>query len=524
MPPAKKRRRTATATNHNSFVPAPQKGIQAFWKISKADISPRYNVKKEQTEGVVPIAHHTEQQTAGFTNDKKRKLVTVQEAELKDQSCTAVTSPLWDIKTRPTVRSSSPSDPNTPTKGHPHKPARPTLTETPTKGARRCLETLHLAFSSPSTEDSASSIEATTSPLTSPCSIKSHDSIGYSSNVLPEELLDLISLHSSFLTALSLHYAHHGSLTPADLRLLTPSIERSWGKRKVKAEDIRRIIGLLRNSSVSEQEGSRAKSTGILKLSDYGNGKICVEVTGISPKRGFIARPLNEKALNSVFVRNLQLSWDTWTIQSNQTARFHDFIDTLPLAAINICSSLRKITPLLAKGQRRLEDLKAGAIKSRKESVDPATAFSADKRTKATGNRKHSLLERIKAKELHQSTLPAPPSKADLDRKSALQRLDEVVPVLNILTHSGDRFSNTAVTDQKISFTLPTLVQNLQNSLRNPISKTESELCIRLLAEDVAPEWVGLLRMGKVAGVVVNRGAQPASSDMKRRLADCMDT
>ncbi|KAI9881454.1 MAG: hypothetical protein M1830_000016 [Pleopsidium flavum] len=522
MPPAKKRRRTAATTKTTSLVPAPQNSIQAFGRISKVDILPRYDVKKEQTDDVVSIAEHTEQQTAGFTNYKKRKFITVQEVELVDQPCTAAICPSSYIETRPDVRASPSPDSNVSTKERSAKAAHPSLTETPTKGARACLETITLASSSAATKDSVSLIKPTHSPSTSPDSANGNDLIHYSSNVLPEELLDLINLHSSFLTALSLHYAHHGFLTPADLRLLTPSIERSWGKRKVRVEDIRRIIRLLSKSPPFQKEGSRSNSASTLRLSDYGIGKICVEVTGVSPKCGFMPRPIDQKALNRNFVRNLKLSWETWNIDSNQTARIYDFIDKLPLAAITTCSSLRKISPLLAKGQRRLEDLKAGAIKPTKETLNPLATFFVDKCAKAPGNRKHSLLERIKAKELHQSALPAPPSQATLDRRSALQRLDEVVPVLNIMTNSGDKLTGTTVTDQKVSFTLPTLVQSLQNSLRNPISKSESENCIRLLAEDVAPEWVGLLKMGKVAGVVVHRAAQPGNLEMKRRLAACL--
>jgi hypothetical protein len=40
---------------------------------------------------------------------------------------------------------------------------------------------------------------------------------------LPAELVNLLALHSSFLTALSLHYAHNGVSSPADLRDITTS-------------------------------------------------------------------------------------------------------------------------------------------------------------------------------------------------------------------------------------------------------------------------------------------------------------
>lgn len=54
--------------------------------------------------------------------------------------------------------------------------------------------------------------------------------------------------------------------------------------------------------------------------------------------------------------------------------------------------------------------------------------------------------------------------------------------------------------------------------MRNPISREEGERTIRLLAEEVAPDWIGLITMGKVIAAVLNRGCQPGRSELKRRL------
>lgn len=56
---------------------------------------------------------------------------------------------------------------------------------------------------------------------------------------------------------------------------------------------------------------------------------------------------------------------------------------------------------------------------------------------------------------------------------------------------------------KSFTFTMPTVVQNLQMSLRNPISKDEAVRCVRLLAGEVAPEWVSVREVGKVNGVTV---------------------
>ncbi len=66
------------------------------------------------------------------------------------------------------------------------------------------------------------------------------------------------------------------------------------------------------------------------------------------------------------------------------------------------------------------------------------------------------------------------------------------------------------------SFTMPTVVQHLQMSLRNPIGKEEAIRCVRLLAE-VLPEWVGVREMGKMVGVTI-RGLGIGRDELGRRI------
>ena len=71
-----------------------------------------------------------------------------------------------------------------------------------------------------------------------------------------------------------------------------------------------------------------------------------------------------------------------------------------------------------------------------------------------------------------------------------------------------------------MSFTLPTLVQNLQMSLRNPIGKEEAVRCVRLLAE-VAPDWISVRDVGTMVGVTV-RGEGVDRREMGRRIRGMM--
>ena len=196
------------------------------------------------------------------------------------------------------------------------------------------------------------------------------------------------------------------------------------------------------------------------------------------------------------------------SIKALEGASTTTFIQDLPLETISICSSLAKMSPLLAKGQRRLEDLRAGIILKKQAEKEKVTTLQEPNKN----GRKPTLLERLKAKELRQSTLPAPPSKAELSRNAALHRLEEVVSVLSLLTTS------TSVGQQRVSFTLPTVLGKLRDSFKTPMSKEEGETCVRLLASDIAPEWLKVVRMGKVDAIVVNRDNRPSDLDIKERV------
>jgi hypothetical protein len=207
--------------------------------------------------------------------------------------------------------------------------------------------------------------------------------------------------------------------------------------------------------------------------------------------------------LNDAFAGNLQRIWEEQ--KHAKGVSIATFVKNLPLESISTCLSLTKMSPLLAKGQQRLEDLRAGIIlKKQVEKEKVAEVVAKDDNIP-----KPTLLERLKAKELRQSTLPAPPSKADLSRKAALHRLEEVVSILSLLTTS------TSIGQQRVSFTLPTILGKLKDSFKTPMSKEEGEACVRLLASDIAPEWLKVVRMGKVDAIVVNRDNRPSDLDIQ---------
>lgn len=532
MPTTKRKINVAAGATGRSAKSAQQRGIQAFGRISKAQSDAQILGKRKAIE-VESNAHELHE------SSKKRRRDSIEVAAARE--------PSRDSPHLPTKAAQKPSDdlvatsnfqadacPPTAKVRHvkqatPQKAARLQVgpTETPTKGARSILEAFSLRSSSPSTRSSSPPPSRLSSPRTSPASTRCSTPICDREAKLPEELQDLIDLHSSFLSALSLHYAHHGCLTPVDLRVLNSSVSAIWRKRSVLVNDTRRILAIAQCAQSPPTSGART-----LGLVDYGRGKICLELAEAINNPSIHKRPIDEEKLHTLFTNNLEQQWQKYLTSNASSASVETFIATLPFLPITACDSLSKLAPLLAKGQRRLEDLKAGAIKAQKSSSvsDPSIARDvSNPRPKLAASRSDSLLSRIRAKELIQSALPPTPLPAVLARKSALQRIEEVVPVLELLTAGpaagcSERLASFEKPKQQMqvqSFTMPTLVQHLQMSLRNPISKEDAVRCVRLLAEMV-PEWVGLLELGKCVGVMVRRDKAVGREEIGRRVDEML--
>ncbi|KAE8444761.1 hypothetical protein EG329_014221 [Mollisiaceae sp. DMI_Dod_QoI] len=483
MPGAIKRRKLATDSRAISL--RRNRGLETFTTTSKAVGTEKKIIGKNSYVETIAI-------TSTIPTTTKRRFVDSDEESTPEQSPISTQINCREIKPLPTRCSTDTQSLHTPERPIPSQEFVPSI-ETPTKGARSLLDRFRISATTPTCSPLNSSNSSPSILQTTPEQIHAdppHD--------LPLELVNLINLHAAFLTALSIHYAHNGTHAPADLRNLCPDVARAWGKRSVTLEDIRRTLGVL-NAYIPEGKYDHRISQ--LSLSDYGHGKICIEIKTNAGKPGRIARPVNEDLLNEIFVRGLVADWERKVAQTTADA----FIEDLPLEAITTCPSLTKMSPLLAKGQRRLDDLRAGMV---------GKDVAKDKKvvSTATNGSRPSLLERLRAKQLHQSTLAPLPSKAELARKAAVGRIDEVFAVLTILSTSS------SVGQQRISFTLPTVIGKLKDSFKTPMSRDEADICVRLLAAEIAPEWVKIVKMGKTEALVVNRDERPRELDIKERL------
>lgn len=349
--------------------------------------------------------------------------------------------------------------------------------------------------------------------LQTPAKRRSKHHIGESSeHDLPQELVQLLDLQAAFLKTYIMQLAHSGSNSPVDLRTLLPSVTRTWGKRKVTIEDIQRCIGVLNwvSSSKSTATTNIATSKAPFYLSDYGRGNICVEL--LETHSG----PLNGHKLNMDFESHLRSLWISR--RPGQVASL--FLSTLPQAPIKACASATKAASLLNKNQRTLEELKNGVVrkqqlqqekKQQQPTTPPPASASAPPLLKPDGT-KLSLLDRIRLKE-NQATLAAltGPSAAELQRRAALQRAEDVAAVIGMLcTATGAQ--------ARMAFTMTALLVKLKDSLRTPISQEDAAGCVRLLASEVAPQWLRIVTVGGKENVVVQTALQPSKMEVGQRV------
>lgn len=363
---------------------------------------------------------------------------------------------------------------------------------------------------------------------------------------LPTELVNLLAMHSSFLTALSLHFVHNGTGSPVDLKDLTETTTSVWRHRKVTYDDIRLCVGVL-------GAGPAARNNPF-HLSDYGHGKICLEVADDFKMAAGLSQ-MNEDVLKIWFMESLDHLWRHWTTAKQNTPVKTDarviatprkrgrgrpkkadslqssiqafvdepsiakFVAQLPHAEITTCESLIAIAPIQEKGRKRLREFKDSvqqgrALKKTRETTgkenEPAQSAPAQtKMTDFTSIRKTNLLDRILAKEAAVACGPKPLTPVELQRRAALQRSEEVLSVLSLLCMSKGP-------GLRVSFSMNALMQNLQSSIRTPISKEEALKCIEVLANEVTPGYVSVVRMGALSSVVVNQAMRPV--DVKGRL------
>ncbi len=76
----------------------------------------------------------------------------------------------------------------------------------------------------------------------------------------------------------------------------------------------------------------------------------------------------------------------------------------------------------------------------------------------------------------------------------------------------------TAMGQKRILFTMSTILTKLKDSLRVPISKEEGAACVRLLAKEVAPQWIKIVAIGAKENIVVLTDFTPSKAAIEERV------
>lgn len=317
---------------------------------------------------------------------------------------------------------------------------------------------------------------------------------------------DFLNLHSAFVQALAIHAAHNGPTTPADLREFLPSVTRIWKKRKVQAKDMQRLLWVWEQSLLAKDVSYR--------LANYGLGKVCLERIEQSAEHAPALQDSFEQALDLIWEQSQDALKD-----ANEEDRPALFLETLGLSAIN-----ESLAPLSSfqKGQQRLQDLKGGIIRMKTEQLRAASANMDARKATAAPNRRQSLLDRIKNKELRQSKLPPPPSKKEVIRRSAADRVEEVASTLALLRPAG--YVGTGIkamlAAQRKPFKLEAIVEHVRDSSRNPIPREEVEACIEILAEpNIAGHWISIVTINEMRSVVLKSCKDIAVKELGAKVA-----
>ncbi|OAA37191.1 hypothetical protein NOR_07207 [Metarhizium rileyi] len=318
-------------------------------------------------------------------------------------------------------------------------------------------------------------------------------------NSLPTHLADLITLNKAFLKTMMIQIAHSASTAPIDMRAISPNISRTWGKRQVTVEDIQRCIAI--------QSYGRGDFASPFIIADYGRGRVCLELAS-----GVEAASVKEDRLCKQFEDNIRAicaekAMDEMT-DVNVPLQSLSLSD-LPQAAITEMSNGLKVNPLMKKGQALLSELKQGIAAKQQEKQQPSAQKSQLLNPDGT---KMSLLDRLRHKQLVKANEPLPPSGPERQRRAALNRVVDVSATISMLSLS------TPLSLPRQAFTMLAISDKLKDSLRVPLSKEESMACVRLLATEIAPEWLKIVVIGGRENVVIQRHSQPIDRVIHERV------
>jgi hypothetical protein len=320
---------------------------------------------------------------------------------------------------------------------------------------------------------------------------------------LPTELLDLLNLQKAILKTVVLQLTHQtSSAVPIDIATIIPQVTRAWGKRKATIDDIRRCIAI--QDSKSNGDALRSPFT----VTDFGRGRLCLEL--IDPTGGVI----DENKLCKRFEENLHAMCADRAVDemSDLDISFESLSFTeLPKSEITRRHCADMLNPALEKGARALTELKQGLAAKQQEREAKVNAPKPSI-LGAFADKKVSLLDRLRAKEAARALVELP-SGPEMARRRALERVSEIASIVGMLANASNP-SGLPV----LSFTMAILQQKIKDSLRTPMPTEEGIDTIKIIANEVAPQWLRVVSMAGKEHVVIQTRNKPYDSVLAQRV------
>ena len=143
--------------------------------------------------------------------------------------------------------------------------------------------------------------------------------------------------------------------------------------------------------------------------------------------------------------------------------------------------------------------------------ISSTSSSSSSSASSSSSQQQHPYSQHISRRKSLSPSSSSSSSSSAATTMAAVAAAAAAVGVRRLGTTPRSRCGNGA---RKFSLSLTTLVQHLQNSLRNPISKEEAHRCIQLLAKDIAPDWIQLMNLGKIPVVILLHPSSPPSANV----------
>ncbi|KAF4333963.1 hypothetical protein FBEOM_12219 [Fusarium beomiforme] len=473
---------------HNQAAPrSASQSITNFTRISKA-CTPQDTVKKTVNEPLSSAA------------TRKRKAATDEEAHPRTKARTTSFAPSSDDELSTPMKRAlqRPQQVTSPSKKiTPIAKCKRTAKKTPsrTKIAHKPIGSTPLSENKRQGRTVQTKLDGVLKKLSKPVAER---------EALPLHLAELVDIHRAFVKTIMIQFAHNGNNSPIDIRTLIPHISQSWGKRQVNIEDIRRCIAI--------QTSTKTNTSSPFMIADYGRGKICVERSSAD------IAPINEERLLKQFEINLRVLGTECSANEMEINLSLDNLSLNELPKVDIKNMDSRIiaNPLLNKGQRALLELKNDIATKQHEKAAKQNAASNSPLLNPDGT-KMGLLDRLRLKQLVKANEPLPPSGPELQRRAALNRVGDVAATISMLSLSNP------MSLPRQAFTMAVILEKLKDSLRVPVSKEEGAACVRLIASEVAPEWLRIVTIGGRENVVVQRNSQPVDRVLQNRVQKLLD-